>query len=155
MNKPESSMAQQVAQAVMNFQLKTTGHASKAVTVVLNENTLVITLHEALSPAEKEMVKTPEGVAKVQEYHRQLFTNSSRSLRKEIRRITGMEVREASAEVEASTGTVVCAFASDIVVQVFQLDQGILPDTWNNGKSADLSDRAESIQNKPKEISAI
>jgi uncharacterized protein YbcI len=154
MNKSESTMAQQVAQAVMAFQKKTTGHTSRGATVVLSENTLVITLHDALSPAEKEMAKSPEGAAKVQEYHRKLFANSSQSLREDIRRITGVEVREAVAEVEATTGTVVCAFASGTVVQVFQLAQGILATDWDRTVSADPPWAKDSIQNEPKETGA-
>ena len=129
--RPELTMAQQVAQAVMAFQQRTTGHAPKAVTVVLSEDTLVVTLHEALSPAEKDMAKSPAGAAKVQEFHRQLFANSADSLREEIKRITGVEVREAAAEVEPTTGAVVQAFTSGTMVQVFQLAQSILADTWN------------------------
>jgi uncharacterized protein YbcI len=131
MGKSPLTMAQQVAQAVIAFQKKTTGHVPKAVTVVLSENTLVVTLHEALSPAEKDLAKSPAGAAQMQEFHRQLFTSSSESLREEIKRITGVEVREAIAEVEPTTGAVVCAFASGTMVQVFQLSQGILADTWN------------------------
>ena len=137
MIRPEATMAQQVAQAVMSFQEKTTGHAPKAVTVVLSQDTLVVTLHEALSPAERDLAKSPAGAAKVQEFHRQLFTISSESLREEIKRITGVEVREAVAEIETSTGAVVCAFASGTMVQVFQLAQGILADTWNKSGSTD------------------
>ena len=59
----------------------------------------------------------------MQEFHRQLFTNSSDSLRQEIKRITGVEVREATAEVEPTTGTVVQAFTTGTVVQVFLLAQ--------------------------------
>lgn len=132
MIKPEPTMAQQVAQAVMAFQQKTTGHSPKAVTVVLSQDTLVVTLHEALSPAEKDMAKSSSaGAAQVQEFHRQLFSSSSQSLREEIKKITGVEVREAVAEVEPTTGAVVCAFASGTLVQVFQLARGILTDTWN------------------------
>jgi len=131
MKNPETSIAQQVAQAVMAFQQRTTGHMPKAVTVVLSEDTLVIALHEALSPAEKEMAKTPEGAAKVQEFHRQLFSNSSQSLREEIRRITGVEVREAVAEVEASTGVVVQAFTRSAMVQVFRLAQNVSWESWS------------------------
>jgi hypothetical protein len=40
MNKPESTIAQQVAQAVMAFQQEMTGRAPKAVTVVLSQDTL-------------------------------------------------------------------------------------------------------------------
>jgi uncharacterized protein YbcI len=131
MDTSELTMAQQVAQAVMDFQRKTTGHVPKAVTVVLSGDTLVITLHGALSPAERDVAKSPAGAAQVQEFHRQLFSNSSQSLREEIKRITGVEVREAAAEVEATTGTVVHVFASGTLVQVFQLAQGVPADTWN------------------------
>jgi uncharacterized protein YbcI len=131
MDAPQSIMAQQVAQAVMDFQQKTTGHMPKAVTVVLSKDTLVVTLHEALSPAEKDMARSAAGAAQVQEFHRQLFSSSSGSLREEIKRITGVAVREAAAEVEPKTGAMVQAFTSGTLVQVFQLDRGILAETWN------------------------
>ena len=85
MDKSKSTMAQQIAQAAIAFEQQRTGnHVPKSVTVVLSEDTLVITLHEALSPAEKALAKTPAGAAQVQEFHRQLFANSSDSLRQEI-----------------------------------------------------------------------
>ncbi|MCX5653090.1 MAG: DUF2294 domain-containing protein [Planctomycetota bacterium] len=131
MDKDTLTMAQQVAQAASDFQEQRTGHAPSAVTVVLSGDTLVITLHGALTPAEEALAMSPEGAAQVQEFHRQLFTSSSELLRQEIRRITGVEVREAAAEVETATGTVVHAFTSGTMVQVFQLAQGILAGTWN------------------------
>ena len=48
MKKLDPTMAQQIAQAVSAFQQRRTGYAPKAVTVVLSEDTLVVTLHEAL-----------------------------------------------------------------------------------------------------------
>ena len=131
MIKPPSTIAQQVAQAVMAFQQKTTGHAPTAVTVVLSQDTLVVALHEALSPAEKDLAKSPAGAAKVQEFHRQLFSNSSQSLREEIQRITGVEVREAVAEVEPTTGAVVQAFTSSAMVQVFRLSRNVPDGSWS------------------------
>ena len=59
----------------------------------------------------------------MQEFHRQLFLNSADSLREEIKRITGREVREAAAEVEPASGTVVHAFTTGNVVQVFLLSE--------------------------------
>ena len=132
MIKTQSTMAQKVAQAVTAFQQETTGHAPTAVTVVLSQDTLVVTLHEALSPAEKDMAKSPAGAAKVQEFHRQLFINSSQSLRDEIQRITGVEVREAVAEVEPTTGAVVQAFTRSAMVQVFRLAQSVPGDNWTS-----------------------
>ncbi len=127
----QSTMAEQVANAAISFQFERTGHAPRAATVVLSGDTLVITLHEALSQAERMLASSPEGAASVQEFHRQLFATSSDSLRREIKRITGVQVREAAVEIELQSGTVVHAFTSGTMVQVFQLTQGISNEAWN------------------------
>ena len=132
MNKSNSTMAQQIAQAAITFEQRRTGsHVPKSVTVVLCEGTLVITLHDALSPAERALAKNPAGAAQVQEFHRQLFANSCDSLRQEINKITGIGVREATAEVEPATGAVVQAFTTGTVVQVFLLTGSVPMDTWS------------------------
>jgi uncharacterized protein YbcI len=128
------SMAKQIAQAAIDFERQTTGRVPKSVTVVLSGDTLVITLHGALSPAEKAMTMSPEGIAQVQEFHRQLFASASDSLRQEIKRITGVEVREAAAEVEMATGTVVKVFTSGTVVEVFLLARSVPADAWNENE---------------------
>ena len=129
------SVAQQIARAALDFEHQSTGHVPRSVTVVLSDNTLVITLHGALTPAEKALAMDPAGAAQVQEYHRQLFANASDSLRREIKRITGVEVREATTEVESATGTVVKVFTSGTVVQVFLLAHGVPAGTWSgNGE---------------------
>ena len=121
MNTPDSTIAYELAQVASAFQQQRTGHTPKAVTVIVSEDTLVVTLHGALTPAEKALAQSPVGAAQVQEFHRQLFANSSDELRQEIKRITGREVRESAAEVEAATGTVVHAFTTGTMVQVFLL----------------------------------
>jgi uncharacterized protein YbcI len=121
MNKTIPSMAQQLAQAVRTFQEKQTGHLPKSVTVVLSEDTLVVTLHSALSQAEQVLAQSPKGAADLQEYHRQLFRNSVDSLRKEITRITGRDVREAAVEFDPANGCIVHAFTTGTMVQVFLL----------------------------------
>jgi uncharacterized protein YbcI len=60
------------------------------VSVVLSGDTLVVTLHGALSPAEQAMALTAVGAAKLQEFHRELFLNASDTLRDEIKQITGI-----------------------------------------------------------------
>jgi uncharacterized protein YbcI len=121
-HQPLKTIAEQITEAVNTFQKQNTGHTPQAVTVVLSEDTLVITLHEALSPAERALATTTEGAAQIQEFHRQLFAASSKTFRQEIQRITGREVREATAEVVPSTGVIVHAFATGTVVQVFLLE---------------------------------
>jgi len=137
MNKSSSTMAQQIAQAASTFQQQGTGHVPRSATAVLNDGTLVITLHGALSPAEKALAKSPAGAAQVQEFHRQLFNNSADALWQEIRRITGVEVREATTEVEPATGAVVKVFTTGTVVQVYLLANSVSADAWNGSGPGD------------------
>jgi uncharacterized protein YbcI len=137
MDTPTLSMAQQIAQAASAFEHERTGLAPGAVTVVLSEVTLVITLHGALSLAEKALSKTSDGATEVQEFHRQLFTTSSERLRQEIKRITGVEVRESTAEVETATGTAAQVFTTGAMVQVFLLAHSVPAEIWSGNGHRD------------------
>lgn len=124
-------MAKEIAQAANAFEQRRTGRVPKSITVVMTESTLVITLHGILSEAEKAVAKEPAGAAEMQEFHRQLFVSSADWLRQEIKRITGVEVREATAEIEPNSGTVVQAFTTGTIVQVFLLANIVPTDTWS------------------------
>jgi uncharacterized protein YbcI len=139
MQIPKQTMAQRVAEVASSFQLQRTGVSPQSVTVVQSDGTLVITLHGALSEAEKALARSPEGAAKVQEFHRQLFSNASDALRQEIERITGARVQEAAAEVETASGTVVHAFTTGDMVQVFLLTQNIPAATWSGSVAGEES----------------
>jgi uncharacterized protein YbcI len=131
----DPTAAQQIAKAAIAFEKRRTGLTPESVTVVLNDDTLVITLHGALSPAEIALAKCPVGAAQVQEFHRQLFNSSADTMRQEIRRITGVEVREAVAEIEPMTGGVIQAFTTGTVVQVFLLACAVPGESWSGIES--------------------
>jgi uncharacterized protein YbcI len=144
--QPALTMAQQIAEAATAFQKQRTGHAPKSVSVVLSGDTLVVTLCGALSPAEQTLAQQSlEGAAKVQEFHRQLFLTASDTLRKEIKRITGMDVREAAAEVEPATGAVVQAFTTGTMVQVFLLSESVPTESWQGDGSGGAVNGKEII----------
>jgi uncharacterized protein YbcI len=137
MKQSHSTRAQQIAQVASAFQHRLTGRLPRSVTVVLSEDTLVITLHGALSPAEKALAQSTAGAAQVKVFHRQLFSSSFDALHQEIKRIIGVEVREATAETEMITGTVVKAFTTGTVVQVFLLASSVGADTWSGSRMVD------------------
>jgi uncharacterized protein YbcI len=139
MKKLNPTMAQQVAQAISTFQEQRTGYSPKAVNLVLSDDTLIVTLHEALSPAEKALSRTPKGAVQVQEYHRQLFKDSVDLLRQEIKRITGVAVGETALEMETTTGAIAHAFTTGTMVQVFRLAGKISAGVWNESGSSDQS----------------
>lgn len=141
MNQHKSTVEQQIAKAVSEFQNQSTGHTPKAVSVALSEDTLVVTLHEALTPAELALARSAAGAAQVQEFHRQLFATSSESLRQEIKRITGRQVRDATAEVDPTTGSILHAFTTGTVVQIFLLIPNTLVKSGPSEGSHQRTDR--------------
>ena len=140
MNETHLNVAQQLAVVASRLQGTRTGHVPTAVTVVLGDDTLVVNLHDALTPAEKALAKSPAGAAQVQEFHRQLFATASDEMRGEIKRITGRQVREAAAEIETATGTVVHAFSTGAMVQVYLLNQNALPNASTDDDSIERAD---------------
>ena len=86
----------------------------------------------------------------MQEYHRQLFASDSDALRQEIKRITGIVVREATAEVEPASGAIVQAFTTGTVVQVFLMDGSSPTETWSGVRPLEIPD---SIEKKPNVLS--
>jgi uncharacterized protein YbcI len=134
MDIPERTKAQRVAEAALAFEKKRTGHSPQAVTVVMGGDTLVITLHGALSPAERALASTAAGEAEFKKYHRELFETAAAAFRQEIKEITGVDVRESKAEIETKTGTVVQVFTTGTVVQVYLLANGVPTDAWSQNK---------------------
>lgn len=132
-----ADMAQRIALAASEFQDSQTGHMPLSATVVLNAETLVITLQGALSEAEQVLLRNPDGANRVQEFHRQLFNNSVRILLEEIKFITGVAVREAAAEIETTSGSIIHAFASGAMVQVFLLNESMSTTNRHDAQSGD------------------
>ena len=127
----ESSIAKQVAQAAAIFHVERTGQTPDSVAVVLSGDTLVVTLHGALSQAERAMAKSEKGAAQVEEFHKRLFASALEPLREQIGKIVGADVLEASAAIEPATGTVVQVFTTGTMVQVFLLDGKVAAGAWS------------------------
>lgn len=107
MEKPESSVAQQIARAAAAFVCQRTGHVPAAVEVAQSSEMLVITLHNARALAEQVRFRQSEGTAELHEVYRELFTESSDWLRREIGRITGLQMGAVTVADKAPTGAVV------------------------------------------------
>ena len=137
MSDADPRVAQQIARAASAFEKRRTGHVPRSVSVVLAADTLVVTLHGTLSEAEKLLARTPEGAAQVQEFHHRLFEDAAEPFRNEIKRITGVAVREARATVEPPTGTVVQVFSTGTMVQVFLMAGPVAPDTWSGTRAGE------------------
>jgi uncharacterized protein YbcI len=121
------SMARQIAQTAIAFEEQRLGRKPTSVTVMVVGDTLVITMHGVLSPAEKALAASPEGAANLQELHQQLFQLSSDPLRQEIKRITGLAICE---DAKNKATAAVQVFSVGTVVQVFLLAGHLPADSW-------------------------
>ena len=81
----------------------------------------MVILDDALTVAERQLSQDSKGASQVQQFHRELFATSARQMNLEIKRITGRDVRDQSAEIEAGPGTAVHSFTNGAMVQVFLL----------------------------------
>src|SRR5471030_1464531 len=122
------SMAQQIARTAIAFEEQRLGRKPTSVTVMVVGDTLVITMHGVLSPAEKALAASPEGAANLQEFHQQLFQLSSDPLRQEIKRITGLAICE---DAKNKATAAVQVFSIGTVVQVFLLAGRLPAESWD------------------------
>jgi uncharacterized protein YbcI len=127
----KATAAEEIANAAIAFQRECTGVVPESVSVLLGERTLVVTLHEARSPAETALARTPAGAAHVREFHRLLFQNSAGTLYQDLGRILKMEVGEASVEIEPAKGHFVEVFPSGAIVQIFHLSRAVETQSWS------------------------
>jgi len=121
-------MAQQIAQTAIAFEQQRLGRRPTSVTVVLGGDTVVITMHGVLSPAEKALAASPASAAQLQEFYQSLFQLSSEPLKQEIKRITGLEICD---DAKNTATTAVQVFAVGTVVQVFLLTGRLPAETWD------------------------
>jgi uncharacterized protein YbcI len=115
----QRTIGQRIAWAARAFEKRCTKHGRKWVAVFMYEDTIVIALHGSLTAAENALAQSPAGVACVREFHRRLFTNASAGLLQKIKSITGMKVRDTTAEIEPTTGSVVQVFTTDTIGESF------------------------------------
>jgi|ERR1700722_1659106 uncharacterized protein YbcI len=113
------TIAQQLARAARVSERRQTMHGRNWVVVFLNEKTIVIALHGSLTEAEKIQLQSPTGAARVREVHRQLFSNESATLLRQVKRLTGMEVLDLTVEFEPETCSVVHFITTNTVGEEF------------------------------------
>ena len=134
METHDPNMAQQIAHAVIALQHERTGRAPLSVDVVLSGEILLITIYGALSRTEQALVQSSEDAARFQAFHRQLFTHSADQLRQEIKRVTGVPVREGTVKGETARCAMVQAFTTGTVMLVFRLARCLPAENWSGNR---------------------
>jgi uncharacterized protein YbcI len=121
MDQFQGTIGQKIARAASAFEKERTKRGRDWVAVFMNEDTIVIELHGCLTAVEKALAQSPAGAAEVREFHRRLFAYGSGALLRTIKSLTGMEVRDTTAAIDPTTGSVVQVFTTDTVAEQFVL----------------------------------
>ncbi len=106
MDQSQETVGQKIARAARDSEGRQTAHGREWAAVFMNEDTIVIALYGRLTDAEKTLVRSPAGAAQVREFHRQLFASATETLAQQIRRVTGMEIRDKTADIDPLTGEI-------------------------------------------------
>jgi Na+-translocating membrane potential-generating system (MpsC) len=124
MDQSPGTIGQMIARSAGAFERRRTKHEREWVAVFMNEDTITIALHGALTAEEKDRAGTPVGTAAVFDFHRQLFATDSAPLFRRIKSITGMAVCGTTAEIDPSSGSVVQVITTDTVPKEFLMATG-------------------------------
>jgi uncharacterized protein YbcI len=118
-------LARQVAHAAGSFEHVLLGRSPTSVSIVADDEWMVLHIHESFSQAERRLALEAEGARRVREFHRYLFEHSLDSLVRQVRRTTGIELRGAIAHVDVETGSVLKTLTTRTDVDLFLLGQGL------------------------------
>ena len=119
-------LARRVAHAAGTFEHLLVGRVPSSVTVVADGNWMVLSIHEAFSPGERQVASNGNGgFAKVDAYHRQLFSHGLEALCGHVRTCTGVWFRGGAVHVDQATGSVLKTLTTRPAVDVFLLGEGV------------------------------
>ena len=121
MKQSQGTIGQQIARAASAFEKKKTKRGRKWVAVFMNEDRIVLALHGSLTAEETILAQRTTGASQIRKFHRELFALGSATLFRKIKSIAGIEVRDATAEIELKTGWVVQVFTTDTTAKEFLL----------------------------------
>lgn len=107
LDKSDSRAAQQIARAVVAFVYQNTNHAPGSAVVAHRDKGLAINLYRLVAPAAGGPARPGAAVVELYRMYRDLFTESSDWLRREISRITGLHVRAVDVHLDAAINAVV------------------------------------------------
>lgn len=123
--QPLDRRARLVAHATGTFEHLLLGRSPTSVTVVGDDDWLVLSLHESFSAVERRLTADAAGSDRVRDFHHYLFEHSLESLVSHVRRSTGVELRGAMLHVDTESGSILKTFTTQRSVDLFLLGTGL------------------------------
>ncbi len=116
MKLSQMTVGQRIAMVIRDFEQRRLGKGREWVAVFMNEETVVIALHRALSLEENTLAGNPAGCALVSKSQRRLYADAA--LLQKVQSITGMEVLDTTVELEPRSGGLALLFTTNAVGRI-------------------------------------
>lgn len=121
-------LSSSLARTISRFEEEEMGVRPSRVTVMVEEDLVVVHLREVLSPSERALARTEAGQAMLQRFNTLLFNSgSSPSVMEQVSQVLRREVVEVQTSLSSLSGSLVVVFALGEAVQSDlgqHLDQG-------------------------------
>ena len=121
MNWSVEQLSSSLAQTIARFEEEEMGIRPSRVTVMVEEDLVVVHLREVLSLSERALARTEAGQAMLQRFNTLLFNSgSSPSVMEQVSQVLRREVVEVQTSLSSLSGSLVVVFA---LGEALQLDQ--------------------------------
>jgi uncharacterized protein YbcI len=121
----DGRVARRVAHAVGGFEHRLLGRVPSSVTVVVKDDSMVLTVCETFSPMERRLARTDEGRERLRAFHRFLFSATRDAFREHVREHTGIDLCGALAHVDADAGSIFKTFTTGADIECFLLGDAL------------------------------
>ncbi len=114
-------LSSSLARTIARFEEEEMGVRPSRVTVMVEDDVVIVHLREVLSPSERALARTEAGQAMLQRFNTLLFNSgSSPSVMAQVAQVLRREVVEVQTSLSALSGSLVVVFALGEAVQLDQ-----------------------------------
>ncbi len=111
--KTKGQMEEEISKAIRKFQKDYHGKGPEDIKSYIMDNMILVRLKGTLSLAEKELIKTKEGISIIKRMEDELGENSAKELKEIIKRVTTVEVTDIYTDLSAQTEEKIRLFILD------------------------------------------
>jgi len=113
MNQTVEELSASLAQVIGRFEAEEMGVTAARVSVVVEDDLVLVHLRGVLSPSERDLAQTREGQAILQRFNNMLFDAGSPSIRQQVASSVEKPVLEVQTALSPLTGSLVVLFTLD------------------------------------------
>ncbi len=118
MNRSKRRLELEVGKKVAECLNEPLGEAPKDVITRINEDTILVKLKEALPPAERQIMREPEGIRAVKELKEKLLEDIRPRLERIVEELTNAKVTGSHSVINIWTGDRILIFSMDGSIQL-------------------------------------